>query len=171
MNVHRISLIAVLAALAVVGRFAFQFIPNFQPVSAIIIITGFMLGPVSAIFIAIVSTYLSNLILGMGLWTIWQIIAWSIIGLISGLLGKVSLPKPIIWLTIYSVFAGYLYGFLISVGTFSYAGEFLPYYLAGLIFDTNHAVGNGIFTVLLFPILQRLFKQYLSNSSIKHTNI
>jgi energy-coupling factor transport system substrate-specific component len=158
-NTYKLTLIAVLSSLAVVGRIFFQFIPNVQPVSAIIILLGFYLGPLAGITIAAITTYVSNLVLGMGIWTIWQIIAWSLIGVLSGVLGIIKWRNPIYILVAFAIFSGYLYGFILSITNFAIAGKFLPYYLAGLPFDTNHAIGNGVFMIILYPVLARLFKQ------------
>ncbi|MDL4840763.1 ECF transporter S component [Aquibacillus rhizosphaerae] len=160
MNTYKLTLIAVLASLAVVGRFAFNFLPNVQPVSTIIIICGFFLGPFAAIVLAILTTYLSNLILGMGIWTIWQIVAWALIGGLGGCIGLLSLKRPLYPLIVFAVFSGYLYGFIVSLATFTVSGKFIPYYLAGLPFDTYHAIGNGLFMFVLFPILSKIFNRY-----------
>ncbi|MRH42361.1 ECF transporter S component [Aquibacillus halophilus] len=160
MNTYKITLIALLAALAVVGRFMFQFIPNVQPVTTLIIISGFFLGPASAIILAVLVTYLSNLFLGMGIWTIWQIVAWAAIGLLSGWIGKTNLKQPIFLLVAFGIFCGYFYGFIVSLATFTVAGKFLPYYIAGLPFDTYHAVGNALFMIVLYPVLTRVFTNY-----------
>lgn len=162
MNVYKISLIAVLSAIAIVGRSLFAFIPNVQPVTAIIILTGLFLGPLSGIIIAIVITYLSNMILGMGIWTIWQIISWALIGLLAGLIGKTRfIQMPII--VLFGFISGYLYGFIISLTTYQISGKFWPYYIAGLPFDTYHAIGNVIFIAAIFPIMAHLMKTYKNN--------
>ncbi|WP_226034649.1 ECF transporter S component [Aquibacillus saliphilus] len=160
MNTYKLTLIALLASLAVVGRFMFQYIPSFQPVTTLIIISGFFLGPVSAVILALLVTYLSNLILGMGIWTIWQIIGWALIGLFSGFLGKIKMNRPVFLLVIFAIFSGYFYGLVVSLATAAVAGKFIPYYLAGLPFDTYHAIGNGLFMIILFPVLSRVFKKY-----------
>ncbi|WP_077621691.1 ECF transporter S component [Sediminibacillus massiliensis] len=160
MNIYKLTLVSILAALAVVGRFAFQFLPNIQPVTTLIIISGFFLGPVAGILLAVLSTYLSNLFLGMGIWTVWQIIGWAFIGFLSGMIGKYFKNIPVILLSLFSIFSGYLYGLIISLTSFTVSGKFLPYYLAGLPFDTYHAVGNGIFTFLLFPLFSKVFQRY-----------
>lgn len=161
MNTYRLTLIALLAALAVVGRYAFQFVPNIQPVTTIIILSAFFLGPVSGIILAFLTTYLSNLVMGMGLWTVWQIAAWSIIGIISGMLGKIFQKNPLPILMVFSVFSGYFFGFVMSLANYIIAGKFLSYYLLGLPFDTYHAIGNAIFMVILFPVLSRIFARHL----------
>ncbi|MFC4404318.1 ECF transporter S component [Gracilibacillus xinjiangensis] len=157
LNVHKLTFLALLSSLAVIGRIFFQFIPNVQPVSVIIIIAGFLLGPYSALLLAVVSAYLSNLVLGMGLWTIWQILAWGLIGLIAGSFKLYKWKKPLFPLMIYSFFAAYIYGLILDVGTFLYAGKFWPYFLASLPFSTLHALGNIVFMILLFPVISKLF--------------
>lgn len=158
MNSYKLTIISLLASIAIVGRFAFSIIPNVQPVTTIIIIGGIILGPIPAIILAILITYLSNLFLGMGIWTIGQIIAWSSIGLLSGLLGKLKLKLST--LVLFSILTGYLYGFIISLTTYTVAGKFLPYYLAGLPFDTYHALGNGLFMAILYPTVSMLLYKY-----------
>ncbi|MFD1039495.1 ECF transporter S component [Virgibacillus byunsanensis] len=157
MTTYKITLLALLAAMAVVGRFTFSFLPNLQPVTALIIICGLFLGPVAAIFLAVLTTFLSNMLLGMGIWSIWQVISWGLIGLISGLLGKLPIRIPIYLIVIFSIFSGYLYGFVISLTSYQITGKFLPYYLAGLPFDTYHAVGNAVFIILIYPIISHFF--------------
>lgn len=159
-NTYRITLLAILAAVAVVGRYVFAFIPNVQPVTSLIIISGLLLGPVSAIFMAILTTFLSNMILGMGIWTIWQIVAWGTIGIISGLLGKLFKQLHFSLLIMYAVFCGYYYGFVISLTTYQVTGEFWPYYILGLPMDTYHAIGNAVFMMLLYPLFSMLLKKY-----------
>lgn len=162
-NTYKITLLALLAALAIIGRVVFTFIPNVQPVTSIIMICGVILGPLSAVLLALVVTFVSNMIMGMGLWTIWQTIAWSLIGILSGLLGKMIKPVPLPVIIIFSVFCGYLYGIIISLTTYQVAGKFWPYYLAGLPFDTNHAIGNAIFMILFYPVIAYFLKKYAND--------
>ncbi|MFC4557421.1 ECF transporter S component [Virgibacillus kekensis] len=171
MNTYKLTLLALLAALAVVGRAVFVFLPNVQPVTALIIISGLLLGPLSAVILAILTTFLSNMILGMGIWTIWQIVSWGLIGILSGFLGKIPGRVPLPVLAIFAVFSGYLYGFIISLTMYSMVGEFWPYYLSSLPFDTYHAIGNGVFIFMLYPAIQYLFKKYANNRfHLQNTN-
>lgn len=163
MNTYKLTLLALLAALAVVGRYAFQFLPNVQPITAIIILTGIFLGPVSSVILSVLVVFLSNMLLGMGIWTVWQIISWCLIGLIAGIIGITWKKVPLLFIIFFSVFSGYFYGFIISLTTSQVTGHFWPYYLAGLPFDTAHAVGNALFTILLYPLLHVLFQRYSKN--------
>ena len=171
MSTYKLTILALLAALAVGGRYIFQFIPNVQPVTAIIIICGMILGPTSALLLAILTTFLSNMLLGMGLWTLWQIVSWGIIGIMSGLLGKMLKRVPFLIIVLLAIFSGYFYGFIISLTTYQVTGKFWPYYIAGLPFDTSHAIGNAVFIVLLYPIISFLFTRYAYNRfDVKNTD-
>ncbi|WP_010284319.1 ECF transporter S component [Bacillus timonensis] len=157
LSVKNLTLLSMLIALSVVGRIAFTFLPNVQPTTTIIIITSLFLGPIYGVLVAVISSVLSNLVMGMGLWTIGQIIAWGIIGLVSGALRKHRERIPVVLLSIYAVFCGFLYGFVISIPLYVLSGKFFAYYIAGLPFDLSHAIGNGVFFLVLYPILRLLF--------------
>lgn len=160
MNTYKLTLMAILSALAVAGRYLFSFLPNMQPVTTIIIIGGLFLGSGTAVVMAILITFLSNMLLGMGIWSIWQVLAWGVIGMISGLLGRWNRRVPLYILVLYAVLCGYFYGFVISLVTYQVAGHFWPYYIAGLPFDTMHAIGNGLFMIILYPVMKKLFFKY-----------
>jgi len=147
LNTYKLTLLAIFATVGVVGRIIFSFLPNVQPVTAMIIITGVVLGPVAGIILAILVTFLSNMILGTGIWTLWQIVSWGLIGIISGLLGKFFNPLPTYIVVFIALISGYFYGFVISLTTYQVTGKFWPYYLAGLPFDTYHAIGNVAFMI------------------------
>ncbi|MFS0672703.1 ECF transporter S component [Ornithinibacillus sp. 179-J 7C1 HS] len=167
MNIYKITLLALLAALAVVGRILLSVIPNVQPVTSVIIISGIFLGPVAGMILSILITFLSNMILGTGIWTIWQIISWGLIGIISGVIGKTMKKIPFYVVLILAIFSGYLYGFIISLTNYQITGQgFLVYYLAGLPFDTYHAIGNTVIMVLLYPTISFIFQIYIQ----KHMN-
>ncbi|NCU18652.1 ECF transporter S component [Pallidibacillus pasinlerensis] len=159
MNAKRISLLAMLITIAVVGRIAFTFIPNVQPMTTIIIIASFLVSPLEAMIVAVLSTFLSNLYLGMGPWAIWQALIWTLIGLMSGLLGKVHTKIPIPILIAYAGFCGLFYGFVMSIAmSFVMDVNFWAYYLAGLPFDMSHAISNVVFFAVFYPVFFRVFK-------------
>ena len=80
--------IAVMAALGVVGRTVFAIIPlpNFKPVSAIVIITAIAFGPETGFMTGALTGFVSNFIFGQGPWTPWQMFCWGMIGFIAGIL-------------------------------------------------------------------------------------
>ncbi|MFP7493762.1 ECF transporter S component [Terribacillus saccharophilus] len=174
-STRKLTLLAMLTALAAVGRIyanvLFPFLPNMQPMTSVIIICSLLLGPIAGIIIAVLSTLLSNMLLGMGIWTVWQMLAWGLIGFSFGFLGKLWKRPPLIPMTIASILTGYLYGFLISVPNVFIMEHFLAYYIAGLSFDTLHAIGNGIFFFILYPVLSRLFEKWIPAERKRTTSV
>ncbi|SFF62430.1 energy-coupling factor transport system substrate-specific component [Halobacillus alkaliphilus] len=166
MNIYKITLLAMLASLAVAGRIALSHLPNVQPVTAIIILTGFWMGPAAGLIMAFLTTVVSNMLLGMGYWTIWQVVAWSIIGLFAGLIGKYKPEFPVWGLTIYGFLSGIFFGVVISLTMRSIGQPFWAYYLAGLPYDLNHAISNVIFILILSPVLGTLFRRYKQRNGL-----
>ena len=63
--------VALMAALCVVGRTAFALIPlpNFKPMTAIIIVTALAFGPEAGYLTGALAGFLSNFLFGQGQWT------------------------------------------------------------------------------------------------------
>ena len=81
-SIRKISLIALLSTLAYVGRILFAWIPNVQPVTVILLIITLEIGLVEGILTASLSMFLSNIFLGMGPWTLYQIASFTIVILV-----------------------------------------------------------------------------------------
>ena len=169
-HIKSITLVAVLTALSVTGRIAFAFIPNVQPTTTLLILVTLLMGMRYGTLHAILVMVVSNLILGIGIWTIPQIIGYIVIVLITGLIIRPMFSKiPHVIMGLYAGFTGFLYGFVISLCQAPIYGlnYFLVYYMAGLPFDFNHAIGNvGFYMVLapiLLPLLDKLLIKYQSS--------
>ena len=145
-----------------------QALPNFKPVTSIIIISVLLFGLSFGIKLTVVTTIASNMILGMGTWTIFQILSWVVICLltqcISDFYKKINKEPSLFLMAIYAFLMGYVFGFVVSLEQLIIGGPvwFGIYYAQGLLFDTFHAVGNFVFYLLCAPILMRLFKKEMS---------
>lgn len=166
-SVNRIALLGILIALAYVGRILLQFMPNVQPVTAILIIITLTMGTSDGLIVAIASIFLSNLMLGMGPWSFAQIVAYSNIVLFTGLIMKYCYRPQQRWarllFAIYAFITGIAYGFIISLITVEMMSieSFWAYYLAGIPFDLMHGIGNFVFYLLLEPTLTPLINRQL----------
>ena len=83
---REILLIAVMAAIAVVGRMAFFMLPQFKPVTAIVIIAGVGLGAEAGFLTGAMAGFVSNFFFGQGPWTPWQMFSFGIIGFLAGVI-------------------------------------------------------------------------------------
>ncbi|TVX92353.1 ECF transporter S component [Paenibacillus agilis] len=147
-----------LSALSIFGRILTnQFhMPNIQPSTAIIMIASITLGMRYGIAVAVATALGSNIALGHGPWTMWQICAWGSVAIAVSFLKPVYKKLPIYVLVGCAALTGYLYGFIVSSPVWAAGPQaFWLYYQAGLLFDTFHAVGNAAFMGMLAPILLR----------------
>ncbi|MDX6550310.1 MAG: energy-coupling factor transport system substrate-specific component, partial [Gaiellales bacterium] len=85
---RELSLVAALAAAAAGGRVLFAFVPNVQPVTIIVAVTGATLGARAGIAAGGAAALLSNTVLGQGPWTAWQMIGWGLVGATAAPLGR-----------------------------------------------------------------------------------
>ena len=82
---RELVVLAVLAALAVVGRVAIP-IPNFKAITGIVMITGMAFGPQAGFMTGAVSAFASNFFYAQGPWTPWQMLAYGMGGFLAGVL-------------------------------------------------------------------------------------
>lgn len=83
---EEIVLIAMLAAIAAVSRVAFVVAPpNVQPASFVIMMTGLVFGAETGFMVGCITALVSNIFLGQGPWTPWQMFAWGMLGFTAGL--------------------------------------------------------------------------------------
>ncbi|WP_443473518.1 ECF transporter S component [Jeotgalibaca sp. A122] len=163
-DAKHIALLAILVALNYVGRVVFQFLPNVQPMTAILLILTLYLGLGDGLIVAGLSLFLSNMIMGMGPWTFAQLFSYAVIILFTGIVLRPIHGNKTKWLfVLFALFSGFFYGFVISLVSYKTYGmtNFWAYYTLGLPFDFAHAVGNAGFYIILEPILRPLFEKYI----------
>ncbi|MDT2595528.1 hypothetical protein P7D52_02990 [Enterococcus dongliensis] len=157
------ALYALLTAVCVVGRLLTSLIPNVQPITAILLIVTLNIGVLPALLIGSLSIVITNLYLGMGIWTIAQIFSFAIIILLMGALKKwTPLKSFLLGEVVVSFLLSLLYGLLVSLMLAPFWGikQFLPYYLAGVSFDVMHGIGTAVFYMLLNKPLIKIFQRY-----------
>ncbi|MDL2310613.1 hypothetical protein LJC13_01380 [Peptostreptococcaceae bacterium OttesenSCG-928-C18] len=170
MNSKRLAFLSLLAAATIVGRIFFIALPNVQPVTSIIIFSVIYLSLVDAILIDIVIILISNLYLGSGIWTIYQIISYAVIILIAFLLSKIkSFKESILLQGIFAFLSGFIYGFVISVFSallFSNVNNYWAYLIADVPFNLYHSMGNLVIYLILIPILIKIKNYYFKKESL-----
>nr|WP_237718756.1 ECF transporter S component [Alkalibacillus haloalkaliphilus] len=167
---RELVLLAILGAIAAVSRVPFSSLPSVQPTTFVIIVTGIVLGPQSGFVVGVLAAIVSNLFLGQGPWTPWQMYSWGMIGLVAGLLNNRWLMKNMIGRCIYGFIVGFLFGWVMNLWfVIAVIQEFdwnaiVLYYSASFWFDLAHALSN-VFFILLFSvpwikILERFKQKY-----------
>ena len=89
-----VALVAALAALAVAGRLVLAPIPNVVATTDIALLTGYALGGRPGLRGRRAGGAVSNIWLGQGPWTPWQMAGWGLVGLGGALAGAIARPAP-----------------------------------------------------------------------------
>jgi energy-coupling factor transport system substrate-specific component len=84
------AVVAIMAALAALGRDAFAALPDVKPITAMTFVVGYALGPLPGFTVGALGMLVSNFMLGQGPYTPWQMAAWGMVGLGGALLGRLS---------------------------------------------------------------------------------
>ncbi|WP_053955290.1 ECF transporter S component [Inediibacterium massiliense] len=178
-SVKEISLIATLSALAGVGRVPFAALPNVQPTTFLVIISGYVFGPFFGFMIGAFAALSSNFFLGQGPWTPWQMLAWGLCGVSAGILKKFYKNPSRMMLSIFAFFWGFLFDYIMNLWhwlAFVYPltlQSFLFTYMNSFYFDLMHATGNFFFAYLFgkdFIHLLSRFKDRISYTEIPVEN-
>ena len=162
-----VALVAALAALAVAGRLAFVPIPNVLATTDIVLFTGYAVGAGPGFVVGSLAALVSNIWLGQGPWTPWQMAGWGMVGiggaalaaLTGRRLGRVGLAAA-------CGIAGLAYGALLDLSVMvTYGGEqSLDRYLAlsarAIPFNLAHAAGNVALALVAGPTLVRMLERY-----------
>jgi len=163
-------LLVMLGVFAVSGRVLLDPIPNIQPVTVIVLLAGVHYGAPRAIALAIAVTLCSNLILGHGLWSLYQAAGWSAVGVVGAVMsnqllidGRLSVKR----LAIVAASLAFAFDWIVSVSVLHSMGSdlLLPYIAAGLPFDLLHATGNVAFAAWLANPLSEVMSKHLDSSS------
>ena len=158
-----LALIATLAAAAAAGRVLFAAVPNVQPVTVTAVVAGVALGPRAGASTGALAALVSNLYLGQGAYTPWQMVAWGGCGLLGGLAAPLLRRRVPLALTCFVL--GFAFDAVMDVWEWL---SFYPHtwqafaalYARGIWFDAAHATGNLALALAVGPELRRLLDRY-----------
>jgi energy-coupling factor transport system substrate-specific component len=156
-------LVATLAAAAAAGRVLFAAVPNVQPVTVTTVVVGVALGPRAGMAVGGLAALVSNLYLGQGAYTPWQMLAWGGCGVLGGLAAPLLRRRVPLALLCFAL--GFAFDAVMD------AWEWLSFYphtwqafaalwARGLWFDVAHATGNLVLALAVGPELRRLLERY-----------
>lgn len=157
--------IVVLSVVAALGRALFTFAPNIQPVTAIVIVAGIVFGSQAGFVTGALCALASNMIMGQGPWTPWQMIAWGLIGYVAGVLESTPVFKNRVFVFIYGFIASFIFGWIMNVwNVYGFVkdaswGAYLTSCGFSFYYDLMHAASTVAFLVLiLLPWKKKLLR-------------
>lgn len=141
-------------ALAVAGRVAFAAVPNVQPVTALCIMAGIVCGRRWGAAVGVSAALASNVFLGQGMWSLFQMVGWGAAGYGAGLLfARKGASTRSLLIYMYGFAVSLAFGFLMDsqlvllFGGAMSAEAVLGVYAAGVPFNAAHALGTVAFLV------------------------
>lgn len=170
LKTQTLMFLAILIALAVAGRVPFASLPSVQAASFVIILGGISLGPELGFVTGSTTALVSNMFLGQGPWTPWQMFAWGLMGLSAGLIGRTQLRHRVIPMLIFGGVWGFVYGWIMDLWfALAYVNpltvkSFILVFTASAGLDLVHGLSNVVLIALLYrsweKLIDRLNRKY-----------
>jgi energy-coupling factor transport system substrate-specific component len=162
-SASELAIVGALAGIAAAGRVLFAAVPGVQPVTVIAVAAGASLGARAGMAVGATAALVSNLFLGQGPWTPWQMLGWAGCGL-AGALARKAIRRRLP----FALFCGALglaFSSLMDVWLWF---SFYPHTWAALVavvgrgvpFDVAHAIGNILIGLACGPELRRLLERF-----------
>lgn len=169
-TVESIVLIAVLTAMAVVGRLIFMSIPGINLASFIIIMVGVVYGKENGFMVGALTAFVSGLFMGMGSWVLFQMLAWGLMGATAGLIA--SKLDNIGIRVVFGLVWGFLYGWITDISTIFFMGSgleissIIALLINGFTYDLIHGISNAVLLALFY----NWFKNMFNRANMKYLN-
>ncbi len=162
-----VALVAALAALAVAARVLFAAVPNVQGTTDVALLSGYVLGPAPGFMVGALAALASNLFLGQGPWTPWQMVGWGAAGLGGALLASVAGRQLGRWpLALSCGAAGLVFGAWMDLFTLTNfaaqtsADGYIAIATLSLPFNVAHAIGNFALCAVFGPAFVRVVERF-----------
>ncbi|MGA8364478.1 MAG: prenyltransferase/squalene oxidase repeat-containing protein [Solirubrobacteraceae bacterium] len=164
-SARMVAVVATLAAVAALGRDAFVALPDVKPITAIAFVVGYALGPLPGFTVGAIGMLASNIMLGQGPYTPWQMVAWGLVGLAGAALGALTHRRiGRVPLALACAVAALMAKEIMNLYTFTLAGAHTPaafLAIAGtsLPFDLTDMFATLLFALAFGPELARLLSR------------
>jgi energy-coupling factor transport system substrate-specific component len=161
-SARMVAVVGTLAAVAALGRDAFVALPDVKPITAMTFVVGYALGPLPGFMVGAVGMLASNMLLGQGPYTPWQMAAWGLVGFAGAGLGRVSRRRMgRLELALACALAALGAKEIMNVYTWTIGASHTPAALlvavaAGLPYDVLDTVASFLFGLAFAPELARL---------------
>ena len=161
-----IVLLAILTAITVIGNLFGMAIPGLQIGTFVLIMAGVVFGKETGLILGFITAIVWDLITGIGFWLPYQMLAFGIIGFLSGLISNKM--DNIIVRIVFGFLMGILFGWITNLTMFFFLSEInlntiIGVYVLSLSFDVIRGVCNAI----LLAIGYNWFVKILNRSKDK----
>jgi energy-coupling factor transport system substrate-specific component len=168
-----VAVVATLAAVAALGRDAFVALPEVKPITAMTLVVGYALGPLPGFTVGALGMLASNILLGQGPYTPWQMAAWGFVGLAGAALGVLSRRRlGRVALAVACMLAALAAKEIMNLYTWTIGASHTPAALlatavAAVPFDVVDAVASLLFGLAFAPELARLLARMRTRMDVR----
>jgi hypothetical protein len=162
-----VAVVATLAALGVAARVLFAAVPNVQGTTDVALLSGYVLGPAPGFMVGALAALASNVFLGQGPWTPWQMVGWGAAGVAGALLATISRRRAgRLTLAGACALAGLAFGAwmdlftLIAFTATPSAHGYVAIAGISLPFNAAHAIGNAALALAFGPAFVRVLERF-----------
>ena len=172
-SARMIAVVATLAAVAALGRDAFVALPDVKPITTMTLIVGYALGALPGFSVGALGMLTSNIVLGQGPYTPWQMAAWGLVGLAGAGLGAASGRRVgRVGLAVACALAAagakeIMNAYTWTVGASHTPAAFLAAAGSALPFDITDAISSAIFALAFGPELARLLARARARMDVR----
>ncbi|NLK25550.1 MAG: ECF transporter S component [Euryarchaeota archaeon] len=169
-----VALIGILGAIIAASRIPFAALPNIQPCTFLIITTGIIFGPLAGAMAGAMTAAVSNMFFGQGPWTAWMMVAWGMVGIVSGYVGqKLKDDVTVTHVVLLGAVLGLAYNLLMDFSSWltfyrAVPDLLIPTLIAGIPYGILHVLGNVIFAMVLGKPILTLFKRFRRRTHISY---
>jgi energy-coupling factor transport system substrate-specific component len=175
-SARMLAVVATLCAVAALGRDAFVALPDVKPITTITLVVGYALGPLPGFTVGALGMLTSNIVLGQGPFTPWQMAAWGIVGLAGAAVGALSGRRlGRVGLAIACALAAGVAKEIMNIYTWTIGASHTPAALladagAALPFDVTDVVSSALFALAFGPELARLLARARARMDVQWEN-
>ena len=164
-NNQKLILICTFISIGTISRCALYFIPFIKPLTSIIILSSIFLDIAESFFVGSISMLVSNIFLGQGPWTFWQMVAAGLVGTFSSFVFhtlKFKLSNiNLILVTIISI--SLIYSPIMNISSFTFMfpelnlSLLITYLITCMVNDVSHLV----VTIIILLSVYKMSKKYI----------
>jgi len=171
-SARMVAVVGTLAAVAALGRDAFVALPDVKPITAMALVVGYALGPLPGFTVGALGMLASNIVLGQGPYTPWQMAAWGMVGLAGAALGTLSRRRlGRVELAVACALAAIAAKEVMNLYTWTLGAShtpaaFLAIAVTALPFDITDMVASFFFGLAFGPELARLLARMRARMNV-----
>lgn len=160
-----IVLIGLLTAILYIGKLVFDFLPNVEVITTLLIIYSICFGK-RATWVAFIFCMITGVMYGFGSWLLVYFVVYPGLTLLSRKFKKALLDSIFLRCLLSAAF-GLSFGLWFALEWAAMYGisAGIAYYLNGVYFDLLHMIGNFVVMAVISDPLIRVFRRYAKNTT------